>query len=75
MGFELWAMRQAKTLAAVVAHEFDGAKEEGESAGGKAAHGEHEAEPSPIGVRTLAADAAEDSGGKHYGNDSGTEDE
>ena len=49
-------------------------EQEGEEAGRKAAHGEHEAEPAAVSVRPLMADAAEDGQGKHGRGHSGEED-
>ena len=42
-------------LAAAVADELEAARTQGEEAGGKAAHGEHQGEPAAVGVRALAA--------------------
>ena len=42
-------------LAAAVAEELEGGEQQGEEAGGKAAHREHQREPAEVGVRALSA--------------------
>jgi hypothetical protein len=65
----------AKALAAVVGDDLEGGEQQGEGAGGQAAHGEHEAEPTGIGVGSLGADSAEEGEDEHDGECSRAEDE
>ena len=49
---------------------FATARMQGQEAGGKAAHGQHQGEPARIGVGALMADAAEERDGQQGGDDS-----
>ena len=51
-------------LAVVVGVEFGKTEQEGEKAGGEAAHGDHKHEPAAVGVGPLVADAAENRKGE-----------
>jgi len=64
-----------RRLTTAFSEELEKGENEGERAGGEAAHGEHESEPTAIGVRALARDTAEDGQHQSDGDDTCEEDE
>jgi hypothetical protein len=59
---------------AEVSDYFNDGQKHGETAGGEAAHGDHEREPSGVGVWALGAAAAEDGLHEQDGEETGAED-
>jgi len=65
----------SRASAAEVSDQLCGGEKQGEDAGGKATHGDHQAEPASVGVRSLLADAAKDAVHERSGDRSREEDD